>query len=303
MNQIMKTRNILLLLVAGAILLSCKNQTKPEMSEEQMWKLGWRMIENSFKEKDLIAEAQFDSLLAVTSNLDKNFLITGLETKFKFDRKEEIVSVLEAQSPDMLQQVCSAMPFLANFETCKTWTAEKVENKLLQMELLTMFVNDQAVRGKILTALIDKYAIYTSQIIKTGGETVDENNQKRLDEIIEEVGFPTIKLVGKDAVQGAFFIIQHADGDREWQQSQLKNIEIAVKNGDLDGQRYAYLYDRIKVNSGEKQVYGTQFEKIDRANKTVQLSAVENIENLDERRRRIGMMPIEMYKKLVLKDL
>jgi len=273
------------------------------MSEAQVWKLGWRMIENSFKEKDLMAETQFDSLLAVTKKLDKNFLITGLETKFKFERKEEIVSILKDQSPDMLQQICSAMPFLANFETCENWTAEKVENKPLQLELVKMFVNDQAIRGKILTAIIDKYAIDDSQIIRTDAATVDENNRKRLSEIIQEVGFPTIKLVGKDAVQGAFFIIQHADGDKEWQQSQLKNIEMAVKNGDLDGQRYAYLYDRIKVNSGEKQVYGTQFEKIDRANKTVQLSAVEDIKNLDERRRTIGMMPIDMYKKLVLQEL
>ncbi len=48
-----------------------------------------------------------------------------------------------------------------------------------------------------------------------------------------------------------FFIIQHSDGDKEWQKSQLPNIERAVENGDLEGQKYAYLYDRIKINSGE----------------------------------------------------
>ena len=195
------------------------------------------------------------------------------------------------------------MPFLAAFEACKNSAEEKVENQPLQMELLNMFVQDQAVRGKVLTDLINKYAIDNSQISTTDKSTIDAANQKRLKEIIQEAGFPTRKLVGKDAVQGAFFIIQHADGDKEWQQSQLKNIERAVKNGDLDGQRYAYLYDRIRVDSGEKQVYGTQFEKIDRAKKTVRLSAIEDAENLDNRRRQIGMMPIDMYKKLVLQDL
>ena len=298
----MKNKILCLLLSTIIIVLACKNETKPKISEEQIWKLGWRMIESSFKEKDLMAEAQFDSLLMYTKKLDKNFLITGLETKSKFGRKAEVTSVLNAQNPAMLQQICS-MPFLANFEACKNSAEEKVENQPLQMELLNMFVQDQAVRGKVLTDLINKYAIDNSQISTTDKSTIDAANQKRLKEIIQEAGFPTRKLVGKDAVQGAFFIIQHADGDKEWQQSQLKNIERAVKNGDLDGQRYAYLYDRIRVDSGEKQVYGTQFEKIDRAKKTVRLSAIEDAENLDNRRRQIGMMPIEMYKKLVLQDL
>jgi hypothetical protein len=71
----------------------------------------------------------------------------------------------------------------------------------------------------------------------------------------------------------------------------------------MDGQKYAYLYDRIKINSGEKQLYGTQFEKVDPINKTVELADTENIENLDNRRMKVGMMPIKMYKEYMLKNL
>ena len=46
-------------------------------------------------------------------------------------------------------------------------------------------------------------------------------------------------MVGKDAMQGIFLIIQHSDGDPHWQKSQLGYIEQAVKNGDMDGQSYA----------------------------------------------------------------
>ena len=100
-----------------------------------------------------------------------------------------------------------------------------------------------------------------------------------------------------------FFIIQHSDGDKQWQKSQLPNIERAVENGDLDGQKYAYLYDRIKINSGEKQLYGTQFSNVDPINKTVELADTENVEDLNKRRMKIGMMPIDMYKKYMLKNL
>jgi len=33
----------------------------------------------------------------------------------------------------MLQQICSAMPFLADFDACDNWLVEKVENKPLQL--------------------------------------------------------------------------------------------------------------------------------------------------------------------------
>lgn len=135
------------------------------------------------------------------------------------------------------------------------------------------------------------------------GISTDVTNTKRLKEIIKVYGFPTKVMVGKDAMRGIFFIIQHIDRDQEWQKSQLENIEKAVKEGSMDGQSYAYLYDRIKRNSGEKQRYGTQFAKVDPVNKTVELGDVKDIENLDQRRMEFGMMPIEMYERLMLDNL
>lgn len=104
-------------------------------------------------------------------------------------------------------------------------------------------------------------------------------------------------------MNGIFLMIQHSDGDEAWQKSQVVNIKAAVKNGDMDGQNFAYLYDRIKINSGEKQLYGTQFSNVDPINKTVELADTEDLKNLDKRRREIGMMPIGMYKKFMLKNL
>jgi hypothetical protein len=151
--------------------------------------------------------------------------------------------------------------------------------------------------------IITKYSLDKTQIVNESMAIVDERNRQKLNEIIKEFGFPTKEMVGKDAMNGIFLIIQHADGDKEWQKSQLPNIEQAVKNGDMDGQSYAYLYDRIKINGGEKQRYGTQFAKVDPINRTVELAETEDIENLDKRRMEVGMMPIEMYKRFMLRSL
>ena len=260
------------------------------------------MIASSMEENYELANLQFDSLRNISKEIDRKYLVTGLEAKNKLGKLEEIIEILNAQNKDMMQEICTKQ-FLTKMKPCEGVSIEEVENKGLQIELIKMYVDDQAARDNLMQDIISKYNIDSTQITKNGGVLVDERNRNKLKEIFEEHGFPTRRLVGKDAMQGIFLMIQHSDGDREWQKSQLANIERAVKNGDLDGQTYAYLYDRIKVNSGEKQLYGTQFEKVDPINKTVELAETEEIENLDKRRMEIGMMPIEMYKAFMLKNL
>jgi len=272
------------------------------MSENQAWKLAWRMITSSMDQNYELASLQFDSLRNNTKIIDAKYLVTGLEAKNKIGKVDEVAIIINAQEEELLQEICGK-PFISNFEPCTKYLDEKVGNRALQLKLIKMFVDDQAVRGNLMQNLILKYSIDSTEIAQFGGNRVDEENRTRLKEIFEEYGFPTRKLVGKDAMQGIFLMIQHSDGDKEWQKSQLTNIEKAVKKGDMDGQSYAYLYDRIKINSGEKQLYGTQFSKVDPINKTVELAKTEDLENLDRRRMEMGMMPIEMYKNFMLRNL
>ncbi|MCB0597389.1 MAG: hypothetical protein H6557_08605 [Lewinellaceae bacterium] len=298
----MKNRLIIILIFGLSMAISCKQKAIAQASDVEAWKLGWRMIANSMEENYEIADLQFDSLQSLAGKMDRKFLVVGLEVKSKLDKNDAIIEILITQDEERLREICPEQ-FLANLEPCIGLSDEKVENKALQMELIRMYVDDQAARGNIMEDIISKFNLDTSLITKNGAVGIDERNRNRLKEIFEEYGFPTRKLVGKDAMFGIFLMIQHADGDKEWQKSQLKNIEEAVKAGDLDGQSYAYLYDRIKINNGEKQVYGTQFAKVDRINKTVELAETEDLENLDKRRREIGMMPIEMYKRFLFKYL
>ena len=109
-----------------------------------------------------------------------------------------------------------------------------------------------------------KHDLYVSSIKSASSVISDEKNWSRLNEMIVEYGFPTQKLIGKDAMQGVFLIIQHADGNKEWQKSQLPNLEKAALQGDLSKSNYAYLFDRIKVNSSLPQRYGSQFENVNK---------------------------------------
>lgn len=295
---------ILIHVIFGLIsFTSCEHGKSQQMTDVEIWQLGWRMIGSSMDENFELANIQFDTILKNSKTIDSKYLITGLEVKKEIGKDEEIIEILSSQPIEMLQEICKKQ-VLSNFEICKKYSVEIVENEKLQLELIKMYVNDQYVRSNLMTDILQKYNLSKDQvIIDSNGINTDERNRERLKEIIAKYGFPTKKMVGKDAMNGVFFMIQHADGENAWQKSQLTNIKNAVKMGDLDSQSYAYLYDRIKINSGEKQLYGTQFANVDAVNNIVELDKTEEIDNLDKRRMEIGMMPIEMYKKLMLKNI
>ena len=285
--------------------LSCSAPEK-KVSEIDQWKLGWRMVLSSRDKDHLLAEAQFDSLLAGNKKMEYRFMISGLETLHELDKQEKIKSILENLDPVELQQICNSGLFalkLKGIKGCEDMQMQDVQQPALQVELIKMFVDDQAARGNVMDELLVKYNLNKEEITTDDGVTVDARNRDRLKEIFREHGFPTKAMVGPDAMHGIFLMIQHADGDPEWQKSQLTNIEQAVKQRDLDGQSYAYLYDRIMVNSGEKQLYGTQFSQVDPINKIVTLAETDRMDSLDYRRREVGMMPIDMYKQYLFKNI
>ena len=296
------------LILAAIILTACavyNSPDTPDASKMEKWKLGWRVIGSSWDKNHQLGEQQFDSLLAMNGSIETKFLVAGLEILFELGKNDKISEVLRAQDEQTLALICSNGLF-ANTQNsmavCKpSIKAEKVGNKDLQLELIKMHLNDQSARGLVRTDLIRKYNLEDFDITQVDLGSVDYLNRERLKEIIVEFGFPTKELVGKDAMQTVFLIIQHSDQDTEWQKEQLSRIEQAVKRGDMDGQSYAYLYDRIKVNGGEKQLYGTQFKNVDPATGLVELADTEDIGNVDQRRMEAGMMPLEMYKQFILR--
>jgi hypothetical protein len=203
---------------------------------------------------------------------------------------------------DVLERLCEN-PSLAEQPPCAELPPLPVTHPELQREMLQMYVVDQAVRGNLLEELIAQYELDTTGLSQTSPTVADAQHRDRLREIFAEYGFPNREMIGRRAMRGVFLIIQHADGDPDWQSEQLPAIERAVRNGDLDGQQFAYLYDRIQVNAGEPQRYGTQFIRVDAENRTLELATVAAPAYLDERRREIGLMPIEMYKRFMLRSI
>ncbi len=87
---------------------------------------------------------------------------------------------------------------------------------------------------------------------------LDRANTARMREIVNEYGWPTYELVGEGASNNAWLIVQHADRNPLFQIKCLPLLKDAVDQGQANPSNYAYLYDRVQVAKGEKQLYATQ---------------------------------------------
>jgi len=144
----------------------------------------------------------------------------------------------------------------------------------LREELLAMQADDQAER--------------------TGGRSSssDRDRTARLAEIVDEHGWPTRSLVGDDGASAAWLVAQHSDHDVGFQQEALELMRAAVDDGEADATELAYLEDRVALNSGRAQVYGTQVGCVDGRAVAAEL---EDPEGVDRRRAEVGLPPLEVY--------
>jgi hypothetical protein len=301
---------LLVLAACIAVISSCtaKKPNQITLSETEAWELSYKMVKSSILDDTELGIKQFDSLLQSRVYIEPKILNTGLELLQKKGEYQRISNILHTASPEAKMYVCQKDWLAQHTSTeiksiCTGIEAKKevVKNPELQKELAIMFYNDQAVRENPKPELLARFGLTVDSILyKLDMQATDAANREKLKSMIATYGFPDKSMVGEVGMESIFFIIQHADQDKEFQLAQFPYIEAAVKRGDLDGQKYAYLYDRIKVNAGEPQRYGTQFSRVDSETNTAELAPVEDIENLDKRRKEMGMMPISVYREIML---
>jgi hypothetical protein len=156
--------------------------------------------------------------------------------------------------------------------------------KNLSAELARMVRTDQEMRKKY-----EKTGVWDGQI--------DIRNTKRLKNIVSKHGWPTIDMVGKTCSRNAWLLIQHADRDVKFQSAILRRMkEILQKSPkSIDPSNVAYLTDRVLVNLGKSQSFGTQFYFTKSGD--LKPRSIKDLKTLDTRRKLYGLKPF--YKDLI----
>jgi hypothetical protein len=118
------------------------------------------------------------------------------------------------------------------------------------------------------------------------------NNVKKLEAIIDSIGWPTRSKVGRWGAMTAFLVFDHAP--REVMEKYFPFLEKAANEGEASKSNMATMKDRILVNRGKKQIYGTQSHWDDKQNKSV-LFPIEDPQAVNRLRKEVGLEPLEGF--------
>ena len=123
-------------------------------------------------------------------------------------------------------------------------------------------------------------------------DSLDRINQSRLEEIVAKHGWPGVRLAGLHGADAAFLILDHAP--LAFQKKYLPKLQAATNAGDVPPMWAAMVDDRVRVNEGKPQRYGTQV-LIKPGSKTWELRPIEDEAHVDDRRAAVGFEPLAEY--------
>lgn len=163
-------------------------------------------------------------------------------------------------------------------------------NTSLLDELTVMCEKDQRARFAVINS--DDWSEEKVGIV----EAIDRENLPRLKAIIDQFGWPGCQLVGEQGADKIWLLVQHCDQDLEFQKACLELLREAVTKGDAPKRHLAYLTDRVLVNEGRFQLYGTQVQLIDGQ---AMPHPIQEPEELDKRRKEMELEPFADYLALL----
>ncbi|MEM6292018.1 MAG: DUF6624 domain-containing protein [Myxococcota bacterium] len=151
--------------------------------------------------------------------------------------------------------------------------------------LLAMAARDLAVRERLAAdgSLFDGYHPHM--------EHVHLEHAARLSDLIDDIGWPNVELVGAEAAEAAWLILQHAISMPALQRRGLALLETEAAHDRAEASNVAMLEDRIRVFEGRAQRFGTQFDWD--ANGQLSPHPIEDPAGVDARRREVGLPPLD----------
>ena len=127
-------------------------------------------------------------------------------------------------------------------------------------------------------------------------EETDSANQASVSNILDTYGWPT--GLSDAANKAIFLVIDHSD--LKTMNKYIGLFRDAVEKGYIQMNDLVTMEDRMLMNEGKPQKYGTQAYSLAEDGKTVIYNwPVEDPNKLDELRKSVGLIPIEEYLEIV----
>lgn len=229
-----------------------------------------------YGEADFIHFFRATKCFALSKQFDKSFkyLNKSVETNWQFtcewfEKDEKLQGLKNDPRWNDVINKCDKIKLNFNVE--------------LRDELLTLRNQYQELRSETPAKNDKKYQAYSLHVLD-----FNKKSTARMKEIITEHGWPDNSLVGEVGAHAAWLLIQHSDTDPIFQEKCLNLLKEAYQKGEASGSNYAFLYDRVMVNKGEKQLFGTQV-RLNNETKLYEFQPIEKEEDLNKRRSEVGL--------------
>lgn len=131
-------------------------------------------------------------------------------------------------------------------------------------------------------------------LLRSRFDSINELHYLRIRQIVKIHGFPNFSLVGYSGMQGAWLLIQHQDKYPGFQKEALRLLKKELRRNEADSRQYAYLVDRVHINTGKKQIYGTQ-TRLKPDSSSFEVEPTRAPRKLNKRRKAVGLEPLEEY--------
>ena len=191
-----------------------------------------------------------------------------------------------------MQNHASGLPL----QSAARWNCRVDEE--LRRDLLARRDEDQRIRN-LVSALPGRHRVRLPEEAQRSGSASMRKTRGGLRKFSAR-GWPGRTLVGEEGAGAAWLLAQHADRDPVRQQAFLHALRSAVGQGQASRAHLAYLADRVRVNAGQPQLYGTQFTVTDGV---IGPCPIEDQQRLDERRAETGLEPFADYEARMRRGL
>lgn len=263
-EDFLKAFKIVMLISFVSLFTSSCKEPQPELRELTRDQMQQMIIDRQITMPRKLPYYSEDGSL-VSENLGSAELANPISTTWFINDKNELVHVQILDISQGLAQL-QKKPLVADLNTVDCTNLKSVLNRLFDRMLME---NEDS--G--LTELLQK------------------QNTEALEHILKTCGFPTSQTAGEDGMQTVWSLLQ--DASKETRTTYFPAVIEASKNGDLERQDVALMQDKLLMDYGKPQLYGSQVLRND--NGIFELYKLENPSGVDARRAIMGMTPLAEY--------
>lgn len=126
---------------------------------------------------------------------------------------------------------------------------------------------------------------------------VEGDNSARLGALLAACGWPRRSVDGLEAARRAWLVAQQGSDDLPFQRQVVRQLELAVLDGEASPVHLATASDRLAVKEGQPQRYGTQLRQVDGC--AWDYYPLDDPARVEARRARLGLPPLASYKRAI----